>query len=201
MEKYLQYFIYIPFLGYVLSLMINKKREAIIANIALGTSFIQLVFLIGFSFSWYLAGALALDIKQVTLLTTPEFDFFIDFFFDQVSLVFLFVGSILTLLVSVFSKYYIHREPGFKRYFNNVQLFFLGYSIVVVAGPDTLKAEPLKNATKIPPTIPEIIPANNGAPEANALPKHKGNATKKTTKPAGKSSLRYFKEKLELDFD
>ena len=134
MEKYLQYFIYIPFLGYVLSLLINKKREAIIANIALGTSFIQLVFLIGFSFSWYLAGALALDIKQVTLLTTPEFDFFIDFFFDQVSLVFLFVGSILTLLVSVFSKYYIHREPGFKRYFNNVQLFFLGYSIVVVAG-------------------------------------------------------------------
>ena len=134
MEKYLQFYIYIPFLGYVLSLLINKKREAIIANIALGTSFIQLVFLIGFSFFWYLAGARALDIKQVTLLTTPEFDFFIDFFFDRVSLVFLFVGSILTLLVSVFSKYYIHREPGFKRYFNNVQLFFLGYSIVVVAG-------------------------------------------------------------------
>jgi len=134
MEKYLQFYIYIPFLGYVLSLLINKKREAIIANIALGTSFIQLIFLIGFSFFWYLAGALALDIKQVTLLTTPEFDFFIDFFFDRVSLVFLFVGSILTLLVSIFSKYYIHREPGFKRYFNNVQLFFLGYSIVVVAG-------------------------------------------------------------------
>ena len=134
MEKYLQFYIYIPFLGYVLSLLINKKREAIIANIALGTSFIQLVFLIGFSFFWYLAGARALDIKQVTLLTTPEFDFFIDFFFDRVSLLFLFVGSILTLLVSVFSKYYIHREPGFKRYFNNVQLFFLGYSIVVVAG-------------------------------------------------------------------
>ena len=134
MEKYLQFYIYIPFLGYLLSLLINKKREAIIANIALGTSCIQLVFLIGFSIFWYLAGALALDIKQVTLLTTPEFDFFIDFFFDRVSLVFLFVGSILTLLVSVFSKYYIHREPGFKRYFNNVQLFFLGYSIVVVAG-------------------------------------------------------------------
>ena len=134
MEKYLQFYIYIPLLGYVLSLLINKKREAIIANIALGTSFIQFVFLIVFSIFWYLAGALALDIKQVTLLTTPEFDFFIDFFFDRVSLVFLFVGSILTLLVSVFSKYYIHREPGFKRYFNNVQLFFLGYSIVVVSG-------------------------------------------------------------------
>ena len=134
MEKYLQFFIYIPFLGYLVSLLINKKREAIIANIAIATSFIQLVFLIGFSFSWYTSGAATLDIKQITLLTTPEFDFFIDFFFDRISLVFLLVGSMLTFLVSVFSKYYIHREPGFKRYFNNVQLFFLGYSIVVVSG-------------------------------------------------------------------
>jgi NADH:ubiquinone oxidoreductase subunit 5 (subunit L)/multisubunit Na+/H+ antiporter MnhA subunit len=134
MEKYLQFFIYIPSLGYLISLLINKKREAIIANIALATSFIQLVFLISFSFLWYTSGAATLDIKQVTLLTTPEFDFFIDFLFDRISLVFLLVGSMLTLLVSVFSKYYIHREPGFKRYFNNVQLFFLGYSIVVVAG-------------------------------------------------------------------
>ena len=78
MEKYLQFFIYIPFLGYLVSLLINKKREAIIANIAIATSFIQLVFLIGFSFSWYTSGAATLDIKQITLLTTPEFDFFID---------------------------------------------------------------------------------------------------------------------------
>ena len=50
----------------------------------------------------------------------------------------------------------------------------------------------------MPPTIPEIMPANNGAPEAKAIPKHKGKATKKTTKPAGKSSLRYFAEKVEM---
>lgn len=134
MEKYLQCFFYIPFLGYLVSILINKKRERIIANIAIATSFLQLIMLIVFSIFWYINGALILDIKQVTLLTTPEFDFFIDFFFDTISLVFLFVGCILTLLVSVFSKYYIHREEGFKRYFNNVQLFFLGYSIVVVAG-------------------------------------------------------------------
>ena len=124
MEKYLQFFIYIPILGYLISLLINKKRESIIANISIATGSVQLLLLITFSFFWYTTGAATLDIKQVTLLTTPEFDFFIDFFFDRISLVFLFVGSILTLLVSVFSKYYIHREPGFKRYFNNVQLFF-----------------------------------------------------------------------------
>ena len=134
MEKYLQYFFYIPFLGYLISLLINKKREALIASIAIATSSVQLFLLIIFSIIWYISGANSLDIKQVTLLTTPEFNFFIDFFFDRISFVFLFVGCILTILVSVFSKYYIHREPGFKRYFNNVQLFFLGYSLVIVSG-------------------------------------------------------------------
>lgn len=134
MEKYLQFFIYIPFLGYIISLLVNKKRETILANISITTSSVQILLLFVLSFFWYKEGAATLDIKQITLLTTPEFDFFIDYFFDKVSFVFLLVGCILTLLVSVFSKYYIHREPGFKRYFNNVQLFFLGYSIVVVSG-------------------------------------------------------------------
>jgi hypothetical protein len=35
----------------------------------------------------------------------------------------------------------------------------------------------------------ETIPANNGAPEAKAIPKHKGKATKKTTRPDARSPL------------
>ncbi len=134
MQQYLKFFIFIHFVGYLLSLLIKQKQEKLIANIAIATSFLQLVLLIVFSVNWFILGANVLDIKQVTLLTTPEFDFFIDFYFDKISVVFLFVGSLLTLLVAVFSKSYIHREPGFKRYFNNVQLFFLGYSVVVIAG-------------------------------------------------------------------
>ena len=37
------------------------------------------------------------------------------------------------------------------------------------------------------------MPENKGAPEANAMPKHKGKATKKTTKPEAKSDLRFAK--------
>jgi hypothetical protein len=40
-----------------------------------------------------------------------------------------------------------------------------------------------------------MIPENKGAPEARAIPKHNGKATKKTTKPAGKSSFKYLKLK------
>jgi hypothetical protein len=61
------------------------------------------------------------------------------------------------------------------------------------AGPETLICDWLKKPTTIPPTIPEIMPENKGAPEAIAIPKHKGNATKKTTKPDAKSALRFAK--------
>ncbi len=60
------------------------------------------------------------------------------------------------------------------------------------AGPLTLMEDPLANATTMPPTIPAMMPAKRGAPDARAIPKHKGSATKKTTNPAGRSSLRYL---------
>lgn len=58
------------------------------------------------------------------------------------------------------------------------------------AGPDTLTCDWLRKPMTVPPMTPAIIPENKGAPEANAIPKHKGRATKKTTKPAAKSDLR-----------
>lgn len=134
MESLIQYFIFLPIMGYVLSLLLNKKHENSLTAVAIFTSGLQLLAIAIFSMKWLLEGGKTLDIKQLTLLKTPEFDFYIDFIFDANSMVFLSAGSLLTLLVSIFSKYYLHREDGFKRYFNNVHLFFLGYSIVVVAG-------------------------------------------------------------------
>ncbi|MNR29224.1 hypothetical protein D3C85_1465990 [compost metagenome] len=63
--------------------------------------------------------------------------------------------------------------------------------------------------TTIPPTIPVTRPANNGAPEAKAIPKHKGRATRNTTILEGKSCFKFFfniyfftsnLEKIELPF-
>ena len=53
------------------------------------------------------------------------------------------------------------------------------------AGPLTPRFEPLAKPTTIPPTIPEIMPENKGAPEARAIPRHNGSATKKTIILAG----------------
>ena len=59
------------------------------------------------------------------------------------------------------------------------------------AGPETDNCDPLTNETTIPPIIPERTPAYIGAPEAKAMPRHRGSATKKTERPAGRS---YFSQ-------
>ena len=54
------------------------------------------------------------------------------------------------------------------------------------AGPETEMLELLKDPITTPPTMPAIIPDKGGAPDANAIPKHKGRATKNTTRPEAK---------------
>src|SRR5690554_1832204 len=64
------------------------------------------------------------------------------------------------------------------------------------AGPETLTLELLRKPTTKPPIIPAIIPDKGGAPEAKAIPKQRGRATKKTTNPGAKfwdnSALIFF---------
>ena len=63
------------------------------------------------------------------------------------------------------------------------------------AGPLTLSLEPLKNPMTTPPIIPEIRPLKKGAPEANEIPRHKGRATRNTTRPAGKSCFKCLNDR------
>jgi hypothetical protein len=56
------------------------------------------------------------------------------------------------------------------------------------AGPLTLKEDPLRRPTTMPPTTPAIMPAKSGALEARATPRHRGRATRKTTIDAGISA-------------
>ena len=57
------------------------------------------------------------------------------------------------------------------------------------AGPLTPSGEPLNAPTTIPPTIPAMSPENNGAPEASAMPKQRGSATRNTMMDADKSDF------------
>ena len=58
------------------------------------------------------------------------------------------------------------------------------------AGPLTLSGELLSAPMTMPPIMPEMIPLKNGAPDAREMPRQSGKATKKTTRPDGRSDFK-----------
>lgn len=134
MAQLLQLFIIIPLIGFLLSLAAPRKRERIISGIAISALSLHGLGVLAFSSYWLLKGYPLLDIKHVTLFQARDFEIFIDFFFDKTTAVFALVGALITFLVAVFSRYYLHREEGFKRFFNTLLFFYLGYNLIIFSG-------------------------------------------------------------------
>ncbi len=134
MEQFIQLFILIPFTAFIISLFIPKKKEVIISYTAFIGIALNTLLLIAFSIFWLLNQHQALNISELVIYQSKHYVFAIDFYFDLISLVYLLVGSILTLMVTIYSRYYLHREIGYKRYFNTILFFFTGYSITVLSG-------------------------------------------------------------------
>jgi NADH-quinone oxidoreductase subunit L len=134
MANILQFFIWIPFLGFVLSLLFNKRNEKAISGVAIASTFSNLLLSIIFVVLWLINNHPILNIKHVVLFQTEDIEIFIDYFFDKTSLVFLIIGNFISFIVIIFSKYYLHREEGFKRFFNTTLLFIFSFNIVILAG-------------------------------------------------------------------
>lgn len=134
MEHYLQFFILLPLVGFISSLFFSNKNENVISLIAITTLGIQLIGLVFFIFTWLGNGAPILDIKHFTFYKEENIDIFVDLFFDKITSVFALVGSVITLLVSVFSRYYLHRDSGYKRFFNTLLLFYFAYTLLIFSG-------------------------------------------------------------------
>lgn len=134
MPHLLPYFIWIPLGGFLLSLFLPAKGERFIAALAIGTVAIQLLAVTAYIVYWMAGDYLVIDNKYFTFYKGEHIEIFLDYFFDKVTAVYAFTGALLTLLVSVFSKYYLHRDEGYKRFFSTLLLFFLGYNLVIFSG-------------------------------------------------------------------
>lgn len=134
MNELLQYFILLPLVGFVVSLVLPERREATISNWAFGTVVLQLIGLSVFLVAWILAGHSTLNLNEITLLKTAHYEFFVDFYFDKITAVYLFIGTLLTGMITTYSRYYLHREKGYKRFFNTVLFFFFGYNLAILSG-------------------------------------------------------------------
>lgn len=134
MIAFFEFFILMPFIGFLISLVLPSKNEALLSRWSFVVIGIHMITFQAFLVYWFIQGHPAANFKDLVLYKSPDYEFFIDFYFDSITAVYLFVGSILTFLVTVYSRYYLHREVGYKRFFNTILFFYLGYNIVVLSG-------------------------------------------------------------------
>lgn len=134
MENFIQIFFIVPHIGFVISLLISSKNEKALSFTAFATTGFHFVSLLIFLTVWMLNGHPLLNIKEIVLYETHIDKFMLDFYFDKITAAYLFVGSFLTFLITIYSRYYLHREEGYKRFFNTILFFFIGYNLTVMSG-------------------------------------------------------------------
>jgi NADH:ubiquinone oxidoreductase subunit 5 (subunit L)/multisubunit Na+/H+ antiporter MnhA subunit len=131
MNELLPFLAGLPLLVYIISLFIPSKQERLLTRIVitgLGANLL-LTLLICFGADWQ-----QMNLKLLTLYQTEHFEFSIRVLFDKFSAVFALLGAVIVLLISVFSKYYMHRDPGFRRFFSMLLLFYSAYNLLIISG-------------------------------------------------------------------
>lgn len=127
-------FIGIPLIGFLISLLLPTNKERTISGVATTATALHFFTTIAFVVIWCIGGRKHYNIEEVILYQSKEYKFFIDFFFDEATAVYLLVGSFITFLIVRYSQYYMHLEYGYKRFFNTVLFFYVGYNWTVLSG-------------------------------------------------------------------
>jgi NADH-quinone oxidoreductase subunit L len=134
MNQLLVLFIAIPLLAFLVSLFWQNKSEKAIGRIVRFTKVLYIMVSVSFAAWWTANGLEPVSYRVATLYQTENFVFAIDLFYDEISAVFSIIGAFLFFLVATFSKYYMHRDEGYKRFFNTILLFATGYNFIILSG-------------------------------------------------------------------
>src|SRR5688572_11287277 len=134
MNQALILFIAIPLLAFLATIFWQNKSEKPIGNIVRFTKIFYIVISVTFLIWWLLNGSAPVSYKVATLYQSKDFVFAVQLYYDEITAVFSIVGSLVFFLVATFSKYYMHRDEGFKRFFNIVLLFAAGYNLIIFSG-------------------------------------------------------------------
>ena len=132
--QFISLFVFIPLVAFFASLFWQNKQEKPIAFIVQFTKAFYIAASVVYCIAWISNGATPVSQHLVTLYSTSHFVFAIQFYYDHVTAVYSIVGAILFFLVSTFSRYYMHRDEGYKRFFNTILFFALGYNLVIFSG-------------------------------------------------------------------
>ena len=134
MNLIIHFYVGLPLLAYLLSLLVPGKAEAALSRTAFVSVGLHLVGAVGFVGYWLWVGHPTLNVKDLVLFRSTGYEFFVDLYFDYITAVYLLVGALLTFLITIYSRYYLHRERGYKRFFNTILFFYVGYNLTIFSG-------------------------------------------------------------------
>lgn len=125
----------LTFLGLgLLALLARTPPERVVARSA-GVAFgLSLVATLGTFVAMEFGGRTRLVLEFGPWFQVGGYDFEIELLLDRLSLPFLLLTSTAAWLIGVFSVRYLHRDPGFVRFFALLMLFACGMLLIVLAG-------------------------------------------------------------------
>jgi NADH:ubiquinone oxidoreductase subunit 5 (subunit L)/multisubunit Na+/H+ antiporter MnhA subunit len=134
MNLLLPAFVLIPLAGLLVSLLLPASSEKLISRTVVTTMLVQLVGLMVFVATWAWVLRTPIDTANLQIFGAGHYEFAATLYLDHITALFALAGAFLALLVCLYSRIYLHREAGYKRFFASVLLFYTGYNLVVFAG-------------------------------------------------------------------
>ncbi|TAF65428.1 MAG: hypothetical protein EAZ55_09220 [Cytophagales bacterium] len=126
--------IFLPVVGFLLTLLCGENQEKRISQIAFYTIASHFFGALGFIVYWLVNGAMPINLKEYILYESHSYVFLIDFYWDGLSAVYCLVAAFISFLIVRYSRYYMHLEKGYKRFFSTILFFYFAYNFTVLSG-------------------------------------------------------------------
>lgn len=124
----------LPLLAFAITCFLPNHFEKSISRLALTSSAAVFLMYVWTLFLWGSGGFAPLSHEGFTLFSSGGYEFAVNFYMDAASAVFFGMTCLITILVLMFSKYYMHRDPGFQRFHATILFFFFGLALVIFSG-------------------------------------------------------------------
>jgi NADH:ubiquinone oxidoreductase subunit 5 (subunit L)/multisubunit Na+/H+ antiporter MnhA subunit len=126
--------VFLPLFAFLLTCCIPNHFEKIISRVALTSSVAASLMFVWTLILWIRGGFAPLSHEGFVLFSSAHYEFLVNFYMDTVSAVFFAMTCLTTILVLMFSRYYMHRDPGYKRFHATILFFFFGLGLAIFSG-------------------------------------------------------------------
>jgi len=124
----------IPLLTAGIVTLFGRKNETFTSNVARIASDLMALTALFIIANWAYQGASPIEFDLGEIFRARDYEFRFILFLDLYGAVYLLVINFLAAVIVKYCRHYLHREPGFARFFATIFTFLFGMVFLVLAG-------------------------------------------------------------------